>query len=71
MRKGKNGILRVMDTPHCSECKEPLLISDEFFASMPADQVSGCSCDHTCENCGSIQNVCPIIQWWTFQEDDA
>ena len=45
MRKGKNGILRVTDAAHCSECKEPLClrlgsrgISNEDPTPAPSEQ---------------------------------
>ena len=69
MRKNKSGILKVWDTPHCSECKQPLALPDNLFMNMPAEYVSGYVWELTCEGCGEIVNVCPVIQWQTSRYD--
>lgn len=66
MRKGRDGILRTIDAPHCSECKEPLAIDDALFSAMPASEVSGYVWELPCPACGAMQYVCPVITWQTW-----
>lgn len=69
MRKGKDGILRVQDTPHCVKCKADL--SGSFLESelgvFPVCELSGATIEIVCPDCMTEQNISPIIQWQTWE----
>ncbi len=63
----RGGVLTTPDRPHCVGCKEEMYPSNEF-SSVPDADISGSVQVMTCPECSMEQNVCPLIEWQTWEE---
>lgn len=66
-RLNKDGMVKSVDSPVCCECKSPMEdLGIDLFAELAATDMSGAVRDVFCPHCGHYQNICPSIEWQTW-----